>query len=301
VVNPGYYDLGSSMLAYYPFNSGNMLADITGKTGVLMAASTAISASASAPTVLVDGPWAGSYAANFVQGTLPNGQYFRVPAINLPTAYTACAWHMIATGTTKSYQRVWEFGTGRVLNNEFAGIDSSSSNFLYQPYDNSGAVRGSITISNAAANTNTWYHLCIGNSGTTVRVYLNGVSATTSGTLSSSRTVTALTSNFIGATNWPNDKSWNGGIDEVRVFNRLLSGAEMAAVYNFRGDGSTSLLPLSCSPSCSGTGVVGRCTLTGAGVCCGAGTYLMEGVSTACQPCPAGTYAPDGSATACTA
>ena len=48
---------------------------------------------------------------------------------------------------------------------------------------------------------------------------------------------------------------------------------------------------------CSGTV---HCSPSGTPVCCGAGTYFAEGVSTSCQACPSGTYG-SGNATACTA
>ena len=47
-----------------------------------------------------------------------------------------------------------------------------------------------------------------------------------------------------------------------------------------------------CTASSCVTGSLpfGHCTSSGTAVCCGAGTYFVDGVSTACQTCPAGTY-----------
>ena len=56
-----------------------------------------------------------------------------------------------------------------------------------------------------------------------------------------------------------------------------------------------------CSGTCSGT--TKHCSPTGALVCCGAGQYFVEGVSTACQTCAPGTYGSGGTinCTACPA
>jgi hypothetical protein len=53
---------------------------------------------------------------------------------------------------------------------------------------------------------------------------------------------------------------------------------------------------LGCSPSCSAN-TYGRCTPSGTAVCCGAGTYFVEGVSNNCGQCPSGTYGSGISAT----
>ena len=55
-----------------------------------------------------------------------------------------------------------------------------------------------------------------------------------------------------------------------------------------------------CSPpSCSSPTPFGHCSVSGAGVCCGNGTFFVDGVSSACQACPGGTYG-FGNASACT-
>ena len=48
--NAGYYDLGKSLMAYYPFNNGNALADVSAVTGSL-------TTSASSPTFQSSGPF----------------------------------------------------------------------------------------------------------------------------------------------------------------------------------------------------------------------------------------------------
>jgi hypothetical protein len=79
--NAGYYDLGGSLAAYSPFNSGNVLTDVSGVTGSLKT-------SASSPTSQSTGPFgAGSNSVAFLAGSL---QYFDVPSLAFSSAFTIC-------------------------------------------------------------------------------------------------------------------------------------------------------------------------------------------------------------------
>jgi hypothetical protein len=96
--------------------------------------------------------------------------------------------------------------------------------------------------------TNTWYHV-VGsfdgtNNGVGSPIYVNGVRQTTteSGTSLSGNSITYSTGATlrIGARSPESDPNypggdynwWNGTIDEVRVYNRALTGAEVLAHYN---------------------------------------------------------------------
>ena len=95
-VNAGYYDLGGSLLAYYPFNPDNMTRDISGKTGSLTNIGGVTSNVPGSPPVSWSLP-SGAYAANLSQpGGLTDGnslmQYMTMPAITIPTNFTICFW-----------------------------------------------------------------------------------------------------------------------------------------------------------------------------------------------------------------
>ena len=73
------------------------------------------------------------------------------------------------------------------------------------------------------------------------------------------------------------------------AINNLLSIIELKLF------GST---PSACSGSCAAGGSL-RCAPTGTAVCCSAGQFFIDGVSTACQSCAAGTFSVNGGQTTC--
>ncbi len=76
---------------------------------------------------------------------------------------------------------------------------------------------------------NTWYHVAMSFSGATgeYKIYLNGVREQ-AGTGSS---YTNCSVDTIGAISAGNDRFFTGYIDDVRVYNRVLSEAEIKAIY----------------------------------------------------------------------
>ena len=117
--------------------------------------------------------------------------------------------------------------------------------------------------------------------------------STPSGGTNNNRAIVQYTNNWLGALNWGGgtiDNYLNGYLDDFMIFNKVLSNSEVLSVYNLQSQTGSPIIPRSCSPSCSGSTPYGHCTPSGAAVCCGAGTYFVEGYSSTCEPCPVGTY-----------
>jgi hypothetical protein len=96
-------------------------------------------------------------------------------------------------------------------------------------------------ISNTTIALNTWYHLCAtlsssgaGGPGSVAQVYVNGV-------LENTKTYTATdtqSSNVMGIgsrTTAISGQSTNGILDDLRVYNRVLSAGEIQTIYNCQG------------------------------------------------------------------
>jgi hydrogenase maturation factor HypE len=81
----------------------------------------------------------------------------------------------------------------------------------------------------ASLALNTWTHLAATYDGTTVRLFVNGVQAGTravSGSLAASTGALRIGGNAV----W--GEYFSGRIDEVRIYNRALSAAEIQADMN---------------------------------------------------------------------
>ena len=114
-------------------------------------------------------------------------------------------------------------------------VDSGSSNGWYFYYDNSfyyitysGTTRHQLYIGNLIAGQ--WYHIAVSNNNGNAIVYINGVKkANSTGMIWTQGTSNVWIGSFEIA---PTTYVVNGRIDEVRVYNRALSAAEISAIYN---------------------------------------------------------------------
>ena len=73
-----------------------------------------------------------------------------------------------------------------------------------------------------------WHHVTWSLESGTAKTYLNG-------TLTDSRAFnvnTVLGSGVIGYNPNPAGEDWNGSIDDIRIYNRALSGHEVELLYN---------------------------------------------------------------------
>lgn len=84
--------------------------------------------------------------------------------------------------------------------------------------------------SNTAPNLNQWYHVAVSFNGTGGIFYLNG---NPDGTYVHSTINTSGNGDYIGAQSTSHSEQFfNGSIDEVLIYNRSLSSAEITALYN---------------------------------------------------------------------
>jgi hypothetical protein len=119
---------------------------------------------------------------------------------------------------------------GRPLYKVSGGTNDFGFNFIY-PSDGGIMVNigTGLQADNGSLSLNTWTHLAATYDGTTIKIYKNGVvikSASYSGSVSNAATnfgIGGLTSGsgYI-----------NGDIDDVRIYRRTLSAAEILSLYN---------------------------------------------------------------------
>lgn len=168
-------------------------------------------------------------AANEVSGVVGGGLTFdgSLDYINteLSTAFTnfsAACWFYDSGSSgsnarmvDKAYSTGFYLGRGTSANQYGGGIMQTGSPF--------GTF---VTF-----GTGAWYHLCMTRSGTTQSIYKNGVLATTA-TVSGSACDTAKVgiADAYGGT----ATNWNGYLDDVRVYNRVLTKRQVSYLASLR-------------------------------------------------------------------
>jgi hypothetical protein len=153
------------------------------------------------------------------------------PNITLPATFTVSLWAKIDYASSTNFARIVEHG----LNDSFTlcinkGFFANKTTVQYADFAG-GWIASSTDI------TANWVHLCVTMSKPaslmTGVLYENGVSVGTN-------TKTATPSNnvplrFGGEATSANFTSLRGRLDDIRVFNRVLSGSEITALASKRG------------------------------------------------------------------
>jgi hypothetical protein len=94
-----------------------------------------------------------------------------------------------------------------------------------------GATQYAATTTTFVFQANLWYHVAAKLSGTSVTIYVNGVSVgTSSGGYTTPVNATRITNN-IGGSLSANQGYSNADYDEIRIYNRGLTDAEVLADY----------------------------------------------------------------------
>jgi hypothetical protein len=180
-------------------------------------------------TVAIDSSGNGNngtiYGASYVPGKYGyalsfNGlnNYVEVPnSVSLnPSVITLTAW-INWNGTSSGFQWI----VAKAIGPQY-GLQIDPGSVYLRFFVNGGA--GSVT-SSVAVSPNQWVFCCGVFDGSTLTVYVNGVA---SGTVSYSGSISSGSGNVEigGNTAW-----FNGTIDEVQIYNRALSAAEIQALY----------------------------------------------------------------------
>jgi hypothetical protein len=140
------------------------------------------------------------------------------PALSLTTAMTLEAWVMPST----------------VVDWQTVILKESSAGLAYSLYSSnlSGTASGYARIGGADRDAtaptrlpvNVWSHLAATYDGTALRLYVNGALVATRA-ITGAVTTSALPLRFGGNASW--GEFFNGGIDDIRIYNRALSQSEV--------------------------------------------------------------------------
>lgn len=248
-INELYVDSGRALVGHWAMNenTGQTTADSSGN-GLTMTLGTTTSSESSDPTWTTSSKL-GAAALTF-DGTADSLTAANNALMSFTSEITITAW--IRTTTVASGQRaILNKGT----NYGFA-IDGSN---LYFAFYNGSTI--GFTTTSLNLKTNVWYHVAatFHNSGDRVRIYLNGTqvqSWTTTNAPTTDSSAMTIGSSSLGT-------YWNGTLDDVRVYNRELSAAQIAALGNLSLIGHWKLDETSGTSASDISGNANTGTLTG--------------------------------------
>ncbi|MCX8472951.1 MAG: LamG domain-containing protein, partial [Sediminibacterium sp.] len=173
----------------------------------------------------------GFYNSSFqttTAGTGGNGDYVRLPTLDMSGKYTIETWFR-NTGTLGGFNRIIDFSSGTGSANGVLLGFSSSTQIGY----NSNGTNKVITLPNYYITTG-WNHIALTFDGTRLRLYLNGIIAdSNSGGGVNAIAANTCTSNFIGRSNFSNDAATQGLFQEFRIWKTARTASEIQSTMRF--------------------------------------------------------------------
>ena len=154
-------------------------------------------------------------------------QMSRVDSGRLTYPFTWCAWLKKFAHTDTSYPIFLSYGL------PYMACNGSGQPWRFSYKDEGGSQTN--LYSTTIPSLNTWYHVCATDDGTTLRWYINGV-LEDSTTNNMTSTGSSNTSFDIGRHHSNNNYRIHGAIDDVRVYDTVLSEDEIAALASLTPD-----------------------------------------------------------------
>jgi hypothetical protein len=174
---------------------------------------------------------------NYVQFNRASLQYFNfgIKTFNMGTKGFSATVRFMFTGTAGEWERIFDFGNGLGDNNIVLTRDGLTNNLSMQLFN--GGTNWGVTANYALAQ-NTIYNIAVVydpniSSTGTMYFYINGTlqQSTQPGAKITDR---VLQYTYVGKSNWSNTLFFlNGNIYSLKVYNRVLSAAEITAASQF--------------------------------------------------------------------
>jgi hypothetical protein len=165
-------------------------------------------------------------------GANTDATYVTLPSslVDNMTTMTFTAW--VKTSNTSEYTSLFTAGP--------TTSSSATKYMMFQPHGtrftitaNGGSAEQNITPG-GDLTANTWKHIAVTLSGSTGKLYIDGVlvAQNTNMTFKPSDLAPTTSGNFIGKSAWAQDKYLKGQVDDFRIYNRALSASEVTNVMN---------------------------------------------------------------------
>jgi hypothetical protein len=222
--------LSNGLVAYYPFNGNANDESGSGNNGT-----------ASGATLTADrfGNLNNAYHFN---GTDANIQVVAAPSLQSLSNVSVSAWINIDPGSTKTFHNILGKRSSASADFDFTVSHETPAHRVRPTARLSGVwtyFDGSTDIPKGS-----WHHVVMVYDGATLKSYVDG---TNDGTLPATGVLSSVCPNvYIGSTEPSIPEGYfQGNIDEVRIYDRALTGVEVSALYN---PASSLVAPVLLSP-----------------------------------------------------
>lgn len=147
---------------------------------------------------------------------------------------TVALWAYPTTeGAIANWNRFIDFGNGPATDNILFARTGGDQTYTFEVYAG-GVSGGKVTTPPGTLFVNQWQHVVATvDTGGFVTVYRNGTPIAT-GTTAVPAVVTR-TNSYVGLSNWAGDDHYAGKMDDLRIYNRVLSPAAVLALANGGG------------------------------------------------------------------
>lgn len=216
-------DITSNLVGWWKFDAGTgtvaVDSSVSGNNGTL---------SGSTIPTWVAGQ-IGPFALNF-NGTTAYVTMGAPSALNLTTNFTVCAWFKPSALTNTNQQIASKGFNGTNTQYQLVTADTAGD-ILFASYN--GSSQGN-TTSTVKAQVGVWTFACGSYDTTTYRLYTNGTIDKTTVATGPISTIRAFEVGAVDINNSPG-QFFPGSIDEVRVYNRVLTASDVAELYLYTG------------------------------------------------------------------
>ncbi len=161
-----------------------------------------------------------------------SAQYVSLPAgiVGSLTAFSISVWVNLNTESLNTH--IFDFGTGTTT--YMFLTPKSRGGTLQFAISTTGPV-GDQALNAPAPSTGAWQHVCVTLMGVTGTLYVNGAEiAQNTGMTLNPASLGATTQNWLGRSQFSSDPYLNGKIDELRIYGRALSAAEVQQVFQHK-------------------------------------------------------------------
>jgi hypothetical protein len=143
------------------------------------------------------------------------------------TSFSISAW--VKLSAAPAWSRIFDFGTGT---NAYMFLTPNSTSSTLRFGITTGGFGQEQQLNAPALATGSWQHVAVTLAASTGTLYINGVRGAQSTTMTvNAVSLGATTQDWLGRSEFAGDPYLSGQIDNLRIYDRALSAAEVQALY----------------------------------------------------------------------